>query len=438
MNSSDNAFHRFRSDGSHDAFREVVAAHLPMVYGTALRLGNGNAAEAEDVAQMAFADLVRKARSLREGASVGAWLHRHTCFLMKNALRGETRRRARESAAAAEMQAGSTDAPTVARQWEDIGGRLDRCLESLAEADRSVLVLRFFEGRALREVGEALGIGDDAAQKRVSRALERLRQLLTGRKAGLSSASLASVMSARVRAEVPAHMAGSLAQSALRLAAVRSGAFAASGTSAAVITAWAGVVAVAAMGGSILWPHLAGAAQGGGVTGKEASPVPAGGAFRKIPLAGMKVREAGQNVPSQTGEISSVKKVTKPSITPAQEVALRASTLHKWMTAYALDHGGNYPSDLSALLQKNYGFPENEVGDYLGAVIEYRGRKLTQSDQGSLLLLRCRIPDDSVNEVRLYVSGSSRWCPASEPVHEDILPEQPSSIPVNPKKPERP
>ena len=45
----------------------------------------------------------------------------------------------------------------------------------LREKDRRAIVLRFYEGRNLREVGLALGASEDAAKKRVNRALEKLR-----------------------------------------------------------------------------------------------------------------------------------------------------------------------------------------------------------------------------------------------------------------------
>ena len=48
---------------------------------------------------------------------------------------------------------------------------LDNALLELKEKDRQPLLLRFFEDKSLHEVGETLGISDDAAQKRVAKAL---------------------------------------------------------------------------------------------------------------------------------------------------------------------------------------------------------------------------------------------------------------------------
>jgi RNA polymerase sigma factor (sigma-70 family) len=412
-----------------------------MVYGTALRLSGGNAAEAEDVSQMVFADLARKAPALKEGASVGAWLHRHTCFLMKNAIRSEVRRRTRETAAA-EMHTHDADAPASGEQWEEIEGRLDRCLESLRETDRRILILRYFEGRALREVGEVLGIGDDAAQKRVSRALDRLRKLVTGPRPGLSSAGLATAMTMKTRAEVPASVAGSMARSALQLAGARPEILAASSGTAAVAAAWTGVAAMAALGVWRAWPHWhpEKTAETAVVVSSAGAPANSGGVGLRHQghpgaLAGADGKVRSDPLPPEPDNSgAAAKKTAKPrkSQTPdelGREAANKASTLHKWMIAYALDHGGNFPPDLSALLSANLGFPVDQTAEWFGPVIEYRGRTLTSSDAGGLLVMRYRVPDSTDKEVRLFVSGSSSVRPVDEPLPEDQPPAEPSPLP---------
>jgi hypothetical protein len=62
-------------------------------------------------------------------------------------------------------------------------------MAQLDDGDRNALVLRFFDRCDFKSVGAALGISDDAAQKRVSRALDRLRGLLARRGATHRSAS---------------------------------------------------------------------------------------------------------------------------------------------------------------------------------------------------------------------------------------------------------
>jgi len=62
--------------------------------------------------------------------------------------------------------------------WRELAPRLDEAVAQLNEADRVAVLLRFFQNRRLREVGEALGMSEDTAQKRVARAIEKLRLIL--------------------------------------------------------------------------------------------------------------------------------------------------------------------------------------------------------------------------------------------------------------------
>ena len=43
------------------------------------------------------------------------------------------------------------------RDWEQVVPVLDAELEALSERDRSAVLLRFFEDRSFKEIGEALG-----------------------------------------------------------------------------------------------------------------------------------------------------------------------------------------------------------------------------------------------------------------------------------------
>jgi hypothetical protein len=141
-------------------------------------------------------------------------------------------------------------------------------------------------------------------------------------------------------------------------------------------------------------------------------------------------------VPATAGKPPAKKppsKVVPPPtpLTPKEEEqrsAGDASTMHKWMTAYSLDHGGMYPQDLSALLDAGVGFPVDKTAEYLRRVIEYRGRKLTNSDDGRLVLMRYRIEGVPDKEVRLYVTGRVQVHLSTDPIPEDLIensPEEP-------------
>ncbi len=101
-----------------------------------------------------------------------------------------------------ELQTVKTDS-----SWEDIMPHLDAALGSLNEPDRNVLLLRYFKNQDLRSVGATLGISDDAAQKRVSRAGERLREFLAQRGVPVGAGGLAVVISAHAVQAAPVGLA---------------------------------------------------------------------------------------------------------------------------------------------------------------------------------------------------------------------------------------
>ena len=102
-----------------------------------------------------------------------------------------------------------------AAEWTHIEPLLDEAMDSLDAADRTAILLRFFENKSLREVGEALGASEDAAQKRVSRAVERLREYLGKRKVAVGASGLVALLSANAIQAAPAGLAGTIATGAV-------------------------------------------------------------------------------------------------------------------------------------------------------------------------------------------------------------------------------
>ena len=73
--------------------------------------------------------------------------------------------------------------------WEQVSHALDAAIGALEDKDRLPMLLRFFGRKPMREVGQTLGISEDAAKMRVSRALDRLREIFKER--GIACASVA-------------------------------------------------------------------------------------------------------------------------------------------------------------------------------------------------------------------------------------------------------
>lgn len=203
--------------GSESAFRELVACYINLVYGTALRLVNGDTQLAEDVTQMVFINLANKAPTLSCEVMLGGWLHQNTFYTATRVMRAEHRRKTRE------REAMEMNTPDLQTDWLQIAPILDEAITQLGNEDRTAILLRFFEQRDFRSVGEALGTNEDAARMRVNRALEKLHSLLVHQGGTLSIAALGTALVASAATAAPAGLAGSVSGVALAGAAAGMG-----------------------------------------------------------------------------------------------------------------------------------------------------------------------------------------------------------------------
>jgi RNA polymerase sigma factor (sigma-70 family) len=202
---------RYADPGDEGAFRKLVEQYIDLVYSAAVRRVGGDASLVQDVTQAVFTDLARKAQSLRDVEMLGGWLHRHTGFIASSMVRSEHRRQIREQEAA-QMNA-TNDSPDLL--WQQLAPMLDDTIEALEPSDRQAVLLRFFERRDFHAIGAVLRISDDAAQKRVSRAVDKLRVLLAERGITLSVIILSSLLLGKTVIAAPAGLAANIAKLAL-------------------------------------------------------------------------------------------------------------------------------------------------------------------------------------------------------------------------------
>jgi RNA polymerase sigma factor (sigma-70 family) len=191
---------------SQEAFSELVRRHINMVYATALRHVGGDTYLADDVAQKVFSDLARKAPSLRTRLMLAGWLYRGTRFAAAQAVRTERRRRAHEQEAHAMNELDEVNQTS----WDRLRPAIDDAMDGLSDADREVILLRYFEHRPLAEVGARFSVSPDAARMRVDRALAKLQKAFAKRGIDSTAAVLAAAFVSQSGVAAPAGLGASI------------------------------------------------------------------------------------------------------------------------------------------------------------------------------------------------------------------------------------
>jgi RNA polymerase sigma factor (sigma-70 family) len=213
MTSDLDLLQQFARENSPDAFREIVRRHVDLVYSAALRQVRSPQL-AEEIAQSVFADLASQARKLKPDTVLTAWLYAVTRRTAIDAVRKESRRQLREQIAVEMNHMNAT-----ADDWTQIAPLLDDAMAALDETDRVAVLLRYFENKSLRDVGASLNISDDAAQKRVSRAVERLREFFSKQRLTIGATGLVAVISANAVQSAPIELSTTISATMVKTAA---------------------------------------------------------------------------------------------------------------------------------------------------------------------------------------------------------------------------
>ena len=190
MGNANELLGEYARSGSESVFRELVDRHVNMVYSAALREADGNPTLAAELTQLVFVGLGRKAASLIPHPALAGWLYTSVRWMAANARRAEDRRQRRRLEYQTMSELHSSESPEST--WQQVRPVLDDVLHELGETDRAVIVLRYFEDLSLKQVGQQLGLNENAARMRVDRALEKLHDLLSRRGIKSTSTALAS------------------------------------------------------------------------------------------------------------------------------------------------------------------------------------------------------------------------------------------------------
>lgn len=195
---------------SEEAFATLVKRHIDRVYSVAWRHVR-DSHHAEEITQVVFVILAQKARHLRKGVILEGWLYQTARFTALTHVRSEIRRTRREQEA--QMQTASHENETDV--WAQIAPLLDTALARLNETDRNALVLRFFYGKSMKDVGATLGAREDTARMRVNRALEKLREYFSRHGVTSTAETIAGAITTGSLQLAPVALAGTSTAAAL-------------------------------------------------------------------------------------------------------------------------------------------------------------------------------------------------------------------------------
>jgi len=202
---------QYAEQNSEAAFAALVARHVDKVYSVALRRTR-NAHAAEEITQAVFVILAKKSGRLGAKVILSGWLYETSRLTAVTYIRSEIRRARREQEAHMQTALNENDSEA----WPHIAPLLDDALAGLSAADRHAVVLRYFDGKSLGEVGVALGASEDAAKKRVTRAVEKLRGYFAKRGVTLTATVLTAAISANSVQAAPLGLAATVTAAAAK------------------------------------------------------------------------------------------------------------------------------------------------------------------------------------------------------------------------------
>ncbi len=207
MTSDHELLQRYAQNQAELEFAELVHRYVDQVWGTARRITRDDHL-ARDVTQSVFIDLARKANRIPAHVPLAGWLHRAAFFAASKCVRANVRRLERERQT---MELTPPDDPANAPDPGDqLLPLLDDGLDQLPDQDRIAVILRFFRKKSFADIGQTLGVSDDAAQKRVSRALAKLKTYIESQGKPLKATSMATLLTTAAGQLAPTGLAASI------------------------------------------------------------------------------------------------------------------------------------------------------------------------------------------------------------------------------------
>lgn len=170
--------------GDDQAFEELVRRHQGRVYAVAYRL-TANREDALDVAQVSLFKAYQRIHAWRPTGCFVPWLLRLTTNVAIDHIRRRKRRAHErfEDAVLAESEGAPVEPARMDTsrdvRAQEIDDRVRAALVRLSETQRTVFVLRHYEGLQLAEIAQELGCTTGSVKVHLFRALKKLQKELS-------------------------------------------------------------------------------------------------------------------------------------------------------------------------------------------------------------------------------------------------------------------
>lgn len=180
--------------GEASAFQELVELYKKKVYGLAYDLTR-NHHDAEDISQEVFLRVFRSFKTFCRSAKLSTWIYRITVNTSIDSLRRKPREASdplpfsldKEAARGFSSRPDYPERIADARLLED---RIEKALANISERERTVFVLRHYQGLDLKDIAEVLDISIGSVKSYLFRSIQKLRRELCSAR-NLSSSEVA-------------------------------------------------------------------------------------------------------------------------------------------------------------------------------------------------------------------------------------------------------